>query len=535
MHTQVDFVEIAEGSPTEELELKCVDQNLIDPPNYELLPLKRPLRKKNDLKAALIDDVSERSASSSKRSCSADATPVDDEPPAKRLRAEIRKQQPPPQPKKAAKSDAPRPGSSKQKPKDANEDRCEYCRGLLICCDTCPAAFHPQCHTPELEAIPEGKFECYRCTWKAYYKENPVRFRTHEVEDGMEVPIEHPEAAHTSALLLEFIRTSKVVPYEVPDEIMALGPKIPSLLPFDKLERKSSKKKAEPTNDCYENHEQDRESLLSFCPNAVHFDCSPTPMCAAKVYAWRCPMHVENYLDTYFLNTNSTIDRVRLWEEFAQQPLNEEEVEREFVRRLAQESMASDEDQAAAGLRLLALGTRSNAPAAPIDQKPPEYTPVEMRMIPLNSQVLFNEVFRSPTSIAAFFPAFKTSTPPVVYDRQRALSFGTSDKCTFNLSQFGFNCCNMEEDAVGNVQQARSRLPTASELERLHERGREGLPDGARADLHESVRLHSPDRSRVRSDQVRSQVAVFPDRTYTVQMGCAVFYLVFNPALRDHE
>jgi len=50
-----------------------------------------------------------------------------------------------------------------------DEDHAEFCRsckegGELLCCDSCPNAYHLRCIEPPLEEIPDGEWTCHRCT-----------------------------------------------------------------------------------------------------------------------------------------------------------------------------------------------------------------------------------------------------------------------------------------------------------------------------------------------------------------------------------
>ncbi|XP_033628506.1 bromodomain adjacent to zinc finger domain protein 1A-like isoform X2 [Asterias rubens] len=48
---------------------------------------------------------------------------------------------------------------------DAHDDTCTKCRhgGELICCDTCPKAFHMECCIPVMSRIPKGQWSCEVC------------------------------------------------------------------------------------------------------------------------------------------------------------------------------------------------------------------------------------------------------------------------------------------------------------------------------------------------------------------------------------
>lgn len=45
-------------------------------------------------------------------------------------------------------------------------DQCAMCSegGELLCCDTCPLAYHIQCAYPPLRRIPRGNWACQVCT-----------------------------------------------------------------------------------------------------------------------------------------------------------------------------------------------------------------------------------------------------------------------------------------------------------------------------------------------------------------------------------
>lgn len=46
-----------------------------------------------------------------------------------------------------------------------HQDYCEVCQqgGEIILCDTCPRAYHLVCLEPELEEAPEGRWSCPHC------------------------------------------------------------------------------------------------------------------------------------------------------------------------------------------------------------------------------------------------------------------------------------------------------------------------------------------------------------------------------------
>ena len=49
------------------------------------------------------------------------------------------------------------------------DDHMEFCRvckdgGELLCCDTCPSAYHVHCLNPPMKMIPDGEWHCPRCS-----------------------------------------------------------------------------------------------------------------------------------------------------------------------------------------------------------------------------------------------------------------------------------------------------------------------------------------------------------------------------------
>ncbi|QDZ20406.1 hypothetical protein A3770_04p29240 [Chloropicon primus] len=51
------------------------------------------------------------------------------------------------------------------RPLDENDDQCRACgkEGKLVCCDGCPAAFHPECVGLDADDLPQGDWYCAKC------------------------------------------------------------------------------------------------------------------------------------------------------------------------------------------------------------------------------------------------------------------------------------------------------------------------------------------------------------------------------------
>ncbi|CAG2172705.1 unnamed protein product [Oppiella nova] len=61
------------------------------------------------------------------------------------------------------------PDQEEEVPTETNNDHhmefCRVCRdgGELLCCDSCPSAYHTYCLTPPLRTVPDGEWQCPRC------------------------------------------------------------------------------------------------------------------------------------------------------------------------------------------------------------------------------------------------------------------------------------------------------------------------------------------------------------------------------------
>lgn len=87
-----------------------------------------------------------------------------------------------------------------------------------------------------------------------------------------------------------------------------------------------------------------------FCTNTIHLDCDPRPECHTRLYVWRCALHVENYLDTYMLESASTYRRLKLWAKYTTKELNGKQIEKEFVSKIMRENEEAHLMQAAKAL-----------------------------------------------------------------------------------------------------------------------------------------------------------------------------------------
>ncbi|PAV85356.1 hypothetical protein WR25_12784 isoform B [Diploscapter pachys] len=58
------------------------------------------------------------------------------------------------------------PAVKEEEPQKTNMEYCRVCKetGSLLCCESCPSSYHAYCLNPPLEEIPDGDWNCPRCT-----------------------------------------------------------------------------------------------------------------------------------------------------------------------------------------------------------------------------------------------------------------------------------------------------------------------------------------------------------------------------------
>jgi hypothetical protein len=59
------------------------------------------------------------------------------------------------------------------------------------------------------------------------------------------------QLGYETAYLLKELRTMRIVPFELPDQVKALVGEIPSLMPNEEFKRKFKRKKTDYFDDCY--------------------------------------------------------------------------------------------------------------------------------------------------------------------------------------------------------------------------------------------------------------------------------------------
>ncbi|XP_071050567.1 chromodomain-helicase-DNA-binding protein Mi-2 homolog isoform X2 [Onthophagus taurus] len=80
---------------------------------------------------------------------------------------------------------------------DEHQEFCRVCKdgGELLCCDSCPSAYHTHCLNPPLSDIPDGDWKCPRCSCPVL----PGKVSKILTWKWVEEPIQEEEGASTSA------------------------------------------------------------------------------------------------------------------------------------------------------------------------------------------------------------------------------------------------------------------------------------------------------------------------------------------------
>jgi len=322
-----------------------------------------------------------------------------------------------------------------------NHDTCDSCRegGALICCDSCPASFHLQCHDPPLEDedIPEGDWMCIKCyaakpellkqttkksevtrqtsrkleridekpeiekkqadgkakkkeperDWrpkkrkgeegeerpkrasrmlkKTKYNDNsteeefsesefleidlsrlsPVKRRTY-----MDIYRDHMERKPrtTSVLFKSLVKAANAQnaeEFSLPKSIY-VPEKFPYAWKWSTAERKLKSQMSEEGDSrgklkvCYVCVRSSRVGPLiqcDFCPCLFHMDCLDPPLAELPSDVWMCPNHVESLLDSRLTSARIT-ERVKLWDTYANQPVDTNDVKLTFMKKCSRQN-----------------------------------------------------------------------------------------------------------------------------------------------------------------------------------------------------
>lgn len=163
----------------------------------------------------------------------------------------------------------------------SNQDNCGNCNlgGELLCCETCPQAFHFLCAEPPVdpENIPDEAWYCSRC-------------RPRTVTTTMEVkePFKSIAERYLRSNPLEFKPPARVIQ------------KYESLVTKNK-KRRSMGKESTTCFSCSRGTQLVNRMQCSQCPLVYHIDCLKEPGLAAEPVnfngaPWLCPNHAEHHL-----------------------------------------------------------------------------------------------------------------------------------------------------------------------------------------------------------------------------------------------
>ncbi|CAL1529906.1 unnamed protein product [Lymnaea stagnalis] len=222
-----------------------------------------------------------------------------------------------------------------------NHDCCDSCKegGDLICCDRCPAAFHLLCHDPPLieEELPTGEWLCHKCkiapqeakdddaestSSKSSNRSNRTKRTAVQIDADAETD-------HPLKTLAKAARLMNPMQFDVGKEISCNKP-LPgnSKRVYGKAAKNIPKKQAHeldnglvplPAKICFSCNKSCRIAPLiqcDYCPLLFHLDCLNPPLTSLPTGRWMCPNHVEHFLDSNLVKSQSLTERLRLWDRY---------------------------------------------------------------------------------------------------------------------------------------------------------------------------------------------------------------------------
>ncbi|BFZ04666.1 hypothetical protein BsWGS_07705 [Bradybaena similaris] len=233
-----------------------------------------------------------------------------------------------------------------------NHDSCDSCKegGDLICCDRCPAAFHLLCHDPPLveEELPTGEWLCHKCKITPQEAKDDDAESTSSKSSNRSIRGKRLAASiesdgkrgsangdtdgdpeHPLKTLAKAARLMNPVQFDLGKEISCNKP-LPgsSKRVYGKPVRHLPKKQAHeldnclvplPAKTCFTCSKSCRVAPLiqcDYCPLLFHLDCLNPPLTSVPTGRWMCPNHVEHFLDSCLLKSQSLTERLRLWDRY---------------------------------------------------------------------------------------------------------------------------------------------------------------------------------------------------------------------------
>jgi len=91
-----------------------------------------------------------------------------------------------------------------------------------------------------------------------------------------------------------------------------------------------------PARLCFECGRSCRKAPLiacDYCPLYFHQDCLDPPLTALPIGRWMCPNHPNHFIDQHLLTSCRVTERIKLWDKYANQPIDQHAVKLDFLRK----------------------------------------------------------------------------------------------------------------------------------------------------------------------------------------------------------
>lgn len=70
-----------------------------------------------------------------------------------------------------------------------------------------------------------------------------------------------------------------------------------------------------------------------YCPLYFHLDCLDPPLTCTPTGRWMCPNHPNHFIDQNLVRSCSATERMKLWDKYANQPIDQHAVKMDFLRK----------------------------------------------------------------------------------------------------------------------------------------------------------------------------------------------------------
>ncbi|XP_020297781.1 PHD finger protein 12-like isoform X2 [Pseudomyrmex gracilis] len=70
-----------------------------------------------------------------------------------------------------------------------------------------------------------------------------------------------------------------------------------------------------------------------YCPLYFHLDCLDPPLTCMPTGRWMCPNHPNHFIDQNLVRSCSATERMKLWDKYANQPIDQHAVKMDFLRK----------------------------------------------------------------------------------------------------------------------------------------------------------------------------------------------------------